>query len=66
MSQERLAFATGVDRSYISQLGNDKRSPTLQFPFRLCDALGVSAGVVVTRVDKAGRRQRRGWRALVD
>jgi transcriptional regulator with XRE-family HTH domain len=58
MSQELLAFA-GVDRSYISQLENDRRSPTLQFLFRLCDALGVSAGVVVARVDKARRRQRR-------
>jgi transcriptional regulator with XRE-family HTH domain len=45
-----------VDRSYISQLETDKRSPTLHFLFRLCDALGVSAGTLVTRVDKARRR----------
>jgi transcriptional regulator with XRE-family HTH domain len=58
MSQEQLAFATGVDRSYISQLESDRRSPTSHFQFRVCDTLGVSAGVIVARVDKAPRRQR--------
>jgi transcriptional regulator with XRE-family HTH domain len=57
MTQEQLAFAAGVDRTYISQLENNKRSPTLQFLFRLCDAINVPPAVIVGRVDKRRRRK---------
>ena len=57
MTQEQLAFAAGVDRTYISQLENNKRSPTLQFLFRLCDAINVPASVIVGRVEKRRRRK---------
>jgi transcriptional regulator with XRE-family HTH domain len=59
LTQKRLAFAAGVDSTYISQLENDKRLPTLQILFRLYDALDVSAGTIVSRVDKARRRPKR-------
>jgi len=39
------------------QLENDKRSQTLEFLFRLCDALGVSAPTIVRRVHKTRWRQ---------
>jgi transcriptional regulator with XRE-family HTH domain len=58
MTQEQLGFAAGVDRSYISQLENDRRSPTLDLLMRLCDAMGVSAATIVSRVEKAGGKDK--------
>lgn len=53
LTQEQLAFAAQVDRSYISQLERDLKSPTLEMLFRLCDALGVSPSEVVARVEQS-------------
>ncbi len=53
MTQEELSFAAKVDRTYISQLENDKKSPTIEVLFRLCDALGVAASELIARVEAA-------------
>lgn len=58
LTQEKLAFAAGLDRTYISQLEHDKKSPTVAVLFRLCDALGVTAAKVIARVEKARKRQK--------
>jgi transcriptional regulator with XRE-family HTH domain len=52
LSQEQLAFRAGVDRTYISQLENDKKSPTVQTLFRICRAMKESPGKVITRLEK--------------
>lgn len=39
LTQDQLAFAANLDRTYISQLENDKKSPTLDVLLYLCDAL---------------------------
>ena len=54
MTQEGLALDAAVDRSYISQLERDKKSPTLDMLLRLCRALGVKASELVARVEAAG------------
>jgi transcriptional regulator with XRE-family HTH domain len=51
LTQEKLAFEAGVDRTYVSQLENNKKSPTLDTLFRLCRALGVLASELVARVE---------------
>jgi transcriptional regulator with XRE-family HTH domain len=51
MTQEQLAVAARVDRGYISDLENDKQSPTVAMLFRLCDALGVRASEILARVE---------------
>ena len=51
LTQEALAHAAGVDRSYLSQLERDLKSPTLDMLFRVCDALGISAAALVARVE---------------
>lgn len=51
MTQEQLAVAARVDRGYISDLENDKQSPTVAMLFRLCDALGVRASELLARVE---------------
>ena len=51
ITQEQLSYSAGVDRSYISLLENNKKSPTVELLFRLCDALGVSASGLLARVE---------------
>ena len=52
LTQETLAFEAGVDRTYISQLEHDKKSPTLDVLFRISDALGIKASVLIARVER--------------
>lgn len=56
MTQEELAFAASLDRTYISRLEHDKKSPTLDTLFRICDALGVAASTLISRVERARKR----------
>jgi transcriptional regulator with XRE-family HTH domain len=53
LTQERLALRAEVDRTYISQLERDKKSPTLDMLFRLCDAIGIRASELIARVEQA-------------
>jgi transcriptional regulator with XRE-family HTH domain len=52
LTQEELSFQAKLDRTYISMLEHDKKSPTLDVLFRLCDALGVPASRIVARVER--------------
>ena len=53
LSQEALSYRAGVDRSYISQLERDLKSPTVDMLFRICQHLGVSASSVLAAVEEA-------------
>jgi transcriptional regulator with XRE-family HTH domain len=55
LSQEKLAFEAEIDRSYVSLLENDRKSPTLDVLCRLGDALGLPASELVARVEKTRR-----------
>jgi transcriptional regulator with XRE-family HTH domain len=52
LTQEQLSFDAKLDRTYISQLENDKKSPTLDALFRICAALKVPASELIARVEK--------------
>ena len=52
MTQE-LSFEAQVDRTYISQLDNDKKSPTVDVLFRICGTLRIKASVLIGRVEKS-------------
>jgi transcriptional regulator with XRE-family HTH domain len=52
LTQEQLAFSARVDRSYISELENDKKSPTLDMLFRLCDVMQVKPSTLISRVER--------------
>jgi transcriptional regulator with XRE-family HTH domain len=41
-------------------LENDKKSPTVDVLFRICDALGIAASELIARVEKARPKGRRG------
>lgn len=51
MTQEALSFAAGLHRTYISQLEHDKKSPTVDVLFRICDALGTAPSRLLARVE---------------
>jgi transcriptional regulator with XRE-family HTH domain len=44
MSQERLAFDSGVDRSYLGGLERGEENPTVEVLDRLAETLGVGIG----------------------
>jgi len=58
MTQEELSFAAGVDRSYVSQLERNLKSPTVDVLFRICDALKIAASELIARVEKTRKRPR--------
>lgn len=59
MTQEQLSFAAEIDRTYVSQLENNKKSPTVEVLFRICKALGISASEVIARVERSARPGRK-------
>lgn len=59
LTQEKLGFEAGLDRTYISQLERNLKSPTVDTLFRMCDALGISASELIARVEKSRRVLRR-------
>ena len=42
LSQEKLAFAAGLDRNFVSLVERGKNSASVKTVFKLCAALGVS------------------------
>ena len=53
LTQEELAFKAQVDRTYISMLENDKKSPTVDMLMRICKTLGTTASEIIAQVEKA-------------
>lgn len=56
MSQERLALEAEIDRTYLSELENNHKSPTLDMLFRLCDAMKMNASELIARVEQQRRK----------
>ncbi|HET7375176.1 MAG TPA: helix-turn-helix transcriptional regulator [Anaerolineae bacterium] len=59
LTQEELAYRAGLDRTYISLLEHDRKSPTMDVLFRLAKALGVKASVLIAKVEResVGRKR---------
>ena len=51
LSQEAVADKAGLHRTYISLVERNKKSPTLDTLFRICQAIGVSTSAIVKRVE---------------
>jgi len=58
LSQEELAHSAKIHRTYISLLERDKKSPTLDVLFRICNALNVSAAELIARVEERHNEDR--------
>jgi len=53
VTQEELSFAAKIDRTYVSQLERNLKSPTVEVLFRVCDALGIAASELIARVERS-------------
>jgi transcriptional regulator with XRE-family HTH domain len=53
LSQEELAFESKVDRTYISELENGHKSPSVEILFRICPVLGMAASELIAQVERA-------------
>lgn len=62
VTQEDLAHACGLDRSYMGGIERGERNPSLKNILRIADGLGVSAAVLFERFDalsSSPKRRRR-------
>jgi transcriptional regulator with XRE-family HTH domain len=58
LTQEQLALKARVDRSYLSELERDRKSPTVKLLLRLCVTLDASASRMIANVERRSRRSR--------
>jgi transcriptional regulator with XRE-family HTH domain len=56
-SQESLAHAADLDRTYVSGIERGERNPSLTNLFRLCDALNVKLSELASRAEVTKRRR---------
>ena len=56
LSKRRLAIISNLDRVYLLQVEQGKYRPTLNFIFWLAQALGISAGELVTQIEQEQER----------
>lgn len=52
LSQEEIAYASNLDRSFISLLETGRQQPSLITVFQLAKALGISAGQLISAVEE--------------
>lgn len=52
MSQEDLAEAANLHRTYIGLLERDKRVPTLDTLFALAKGLKIRASIIISRMER--------------
>ena len=52
LSQEELAHLCDVDRTYISLLERQKRKPTLNVIFKICETLKIQPSEFIKEIEK--------------
>jgi transcriptional regulator with XRE-family HTH domain len=53
LTLEEVSFRAGVHRTYVSMLEREKKSPTVDVLFRLCDVIGLRASELIRRVEES-------------
>ncbi len=56
VSQERLAFDSGIDRSYLGGIEREMENPTVDLLDRLADVLGVPLSELFVEAAPHGQR----------
>lgn len=59
ISQEGLALASGIDRTFVSMLERGIRQPSLATVFILAESLNISPTTLIDNVHRRMRRARR-------
>lgn len=57
LSQEELALASEVDRTYVSQIERQVANPSLQVLARLADTLGADLTITLQIPERSGSRR---------
>lgn len=52
LSQEQLALAADVDRTFVSQMERGIRQPTITTLMKLAGALGIQPSTLIVRMEK--------------
>jgi transcriptional regulator with XRE-family HTH domain len=52
MTQEALGFKADVDRTYISYLENDQKSPTIEMLAKICASLDIAVSELIKQAEK--------------
>lgn len=52
LTQEARALAAGVDRSDVSQLERNLKSPTIETLFLVCQPIRVRPSTIIARLEK--------------
>lgn len=52
LSQEVVSGLAGIGRTHLSAIERGERKPTLETFFRISEALGMRASVVMERIEK--------------
>ncbi|WP_370118210.1 helix-turn-helix domain-containing protein [Bradyrhizobium sp. USDA 329] len=55
ISQEKLAYDAGIDRSYMSSLERQSKNPTIDLLDRIAETLGVHLSDLFARPPKGAR-----------
>jgi transcriptional regulator with XRE-family HTH domain len=58
LTQEEVSLQANVDRSYLSQLENDHKSPTVDMLFLICEVLKVPPSEILAEVERRQKRAR--------
>ncbi len=61
-TQEKLAEEAEISRNYVSLLELNRKSPTVDMLFAVCEALGVSTTDLIRRVERQRPRSRKASR----
>lgn len=64
VSQEGLAYAADVERSYLGRIERGQSQPTLFVILKLAHALGLDGAVVMSQVEHTIARRRRANRSV--
>lgn len=59
LTQEQVAHAAGVHRTYIAFLEGGKKQPSIDAVFKIAEGLGISASEFVARIEKNYRGDQR-------
>ena len=52
LSQEDVAFESGVDRSFLSHIERGLQQPSISILFRIAEALGTPASAILAEAEK--------------
>jgi transcriptional regulator with XRE-family HTH domain len=53
LTQQELALRAGMDRAYVNEVENGKRSLSVDRMLRLCAVIGVRPGIIINRIADA-------------